>query len=126
MPQIKCQCCSFQGDQTEFPRKPNFQYYKTCGPCTTKKAEKRQAKDDNKSKRRALGKDTTPGGLPTLTWSMFISSLEDNKDSAFELHAIIALKNDETAPQAPPNNSTHSLGMSIAKAAWDTTGFRFK
>jgi hypothetical protein len=57
---------------------------------------------------------------------MFISSLEDNKDSAFELHAIIALENDETAPQVPPGNSAHSLGMSIAKAAWDATGFRFK
>jgi hypothetical protein len=57
---------------------------------------------------------------------MFISSLKDNKDSAFELHAIIALKNDETAPQVPPSNSAHSLGMRIAKAAWDATGFRFK
>ena len=68
----------------------------------------------------------TPDSLPTLTWSMFISSIEDNKDSMFELHAIIALENDETAPQVPPNNSAHRLGMSIAKAAWDVTGFRFK
>ena len=72
MPKIKCQRCVFQGEQDEFPQKPNLQYYKTCGPCTTKKAEKRQAKDGDKPKRRAAGKDSAPSGILTLTWSAFI------------------------------------------------------
>jgi hypothetical protein len=126
MPKIKCQRCAFRGEQAEFPRKPNLQYYKTCGPCTTKKAEKRQAKDGDRSKRRAAGKDRTPGGIPTLVWSAFISTIEENKDSAFELHAIVTLESDETAPKAPLENSAHGLAKNIAKEAWDATGFRFK
>ena len=126
MPKIKCQRCAFQGKQDEFPQKPNLQYYKTCGLCTTKKAEKRQAKDGEKPKRRAAGKDRAPGGIPTLTWSAFILAIEENNDSAFEVHAIITLESDKTVPKALPENSAHGLAMNIAKAVWDATGFRFK
>ena len=59
-------------------------------------------------------------------WSAFISTIEENKDSTFELHAIATLESDETAPKAPPENSAHGLANNIAKEAWEAMGFRFK
>ncbi|KAF8236696.1 hypothetical protein L208DRAFT_1525171 [Tricholoma matsutake] len=58
-------------------------------------------------------------------WSTFISTIKENKDSAFELHAIVTLESNETAPKAPPENSAHGLAKNITKEAWDATGFRF-
>jgi len=59
-------------------------------------------------------------------WSVFISTIEENKDSTFELYAIVTLESDKTAPKAPLENSAHGLAKNITKEAWDATGFRFK
>ncbi|KAF8218537.1 hypothetical protein L208DRAFT_255588 [Tricholoma matsutake] len=65
---IKCLRCSFRGAQTDFPRKLNLQYLKTCTTYNTKQnksAGKKRATKENenpsKKKRRGLGKDKSIG-----------------------------------------------------------------
>ena len=90
---VKCMRCSFHGKQTDFPRKSNLQYLKTCAPCTQKRndkaAEKQKPGGDKENapppKRRALGRDKTAEGPPTIKLDMFISLLEANKDGGFEV-----------------------------------------
>ncbi|KAF8225471.1 hypothetical protein L208DRAFT_1408453 [Tricholoma matsutake] len=113
---IKCLRCSFRGAQTDFPRKPNLQYLKTCATCNTKQNEsagKKRATKENenlsKKKRRGLGRDKTPGGPPTFAWSVFNQLLTENKDSAFEFHAFVML---EMMPLQRPS-SLSNLAMAL-------------
>jgi hypothetical protein len=130
---IKCQRCSFRGAQHDFPRKPNLQYLKTCGPCTKKRNEEAEKKrldkekeNPEKPKRRILGKDKSIGGPPTLTWQDFISLLTRHKEVAFELHAVVILNDEASSAPGRSDDQSHNLAMYLAKVVWNTTGFRFK
>ena len=88
--------------------------------------KKREKENPSKGTRRALGKDKTGDGLPTIMWNQFISLLQDNHENGFEIHAVVDLGDD--APSAPSGSEDHphALALSIAKAVWTATGFRFK
>jgi hypothetical protein len=128
---IKCARCNFRGQQTDFPRKANLQYLTTCGPCTRKRndnaAEKRRVKSNQENvpepKRRALGRDKTGDGLPTISWKAFQSLLEENRDHGFEVHAIVTLGDDATIGT---EDHAHALALNLAMAVGNATQYRFK
>lgn len=128
---IKCTCCKFRGPQTDFPCcGDNLQYIKTCQPCTEKKnalaADKKRQKTGEDSEEpqckrpRPLGKDTSSCGPPTLDWEVFTSLLANNKDSAFELHALVLL-----GDKVSGDNGI-VLASLLAREIWHITGYRFK
>lgn len=99
MPKIKCQSCTFQGNSEQDAQRTTLDELEFASSCefhnksfrvsttrlTTMKIEKLQAKDEDKPKRRAAGKDRTPGGIPTLTWSAFISAIENWSPSGWAM-----------------------------------------
>ena len=131
---IKCQRCRFRGLQTEFLRKANLQYLKTCALCTQKRnqaAEKKRQKHSEKENvdmetRCPLGKDKSASGPPTLAWAEFIPLLKKYKESAFELHAAVVLDYETLDIPEQSEDHCHILAQRLAKAVWNATGFRFK
>jgi hypothetical protein len=95
IPKVKCQQCVFHGEleQAEFPRKPNLQYLQDL-----------RTTHNKQSGGEAVGQGW--GQIKaTCQWSgrsfQPESTLEENKDSAFEPHAVNTLENDKTVPKAP-------------------------
>lgn len=131
---IKCQRCKFRGLQTEFPRKANLQYLKTCASCTQKRNEAAETKRQEHGKKEntdietrcPLGKDKSASGPPTLAWAEFIALLERYKESAFELHAAVVLDHETLDIPQESEDHCHVLAQHLAKAVWNATGFRFK
>lgn len=126
MSTIKCSKCDFRGAQTDFPRKPNLGYMKTCSRCTERRrnaaAAKRQdisEKDGSKKKKQTLGKDSSPQGLPTLTWDEFLCLLSENTNCAFELDAFVTLT-------VEGSKSSKELATDIAQKVWEAVGFPLK
>ncbi|KAG6907485.1 hypothetical protein DXG01_008775 [Tephrocybe rancida] len=126
---IKCSRCSFRAPQNAFPRRGVSQYLKTCTPCTEKnnkasKKRRNQESDDESDddpdtkRRRLLGKDTSTQGPPTMPWQSVVALLEENHNSAFELHAYAELDNGSDL-------SGLDLANKLSKDVWTATGYRF-
>lgn len=129
---IKCSRCKFRGAQTDFPLKSSGQgYLKTCTPCAQKSANatytKRHATNDSgpPKKQRQHIQDRVAGDTPNLNWDEFCSLLCENKDSAFQLHALVALDREDASKE---NTAADGLGVAwvIANAVQDETGYKFK
>jgi hypothetical protein len=127
---VKCQRCNFRGAQSDFPPKANLGYLKTCAACTQKRNKaaetRRLEKATSGTKRRALGKDKSSEGLPTIMWSAFTQLLRENKDSRFEIHAIVMMGDETPAVPSSSEDHAHVFALMLAKEVWNTTGFRFK
>lgn len=129
MSDVKCSRCPFRGPQTVFPLKSNGGYLKTCIKCAQGEANKAHARNHapgkNRTTRRHCVQDRTAGDTPTLEWDEFLCLLHENKECAFELHAIVSLEFDEDSKENGKVNG-QEMAWIIARAVREQTGYRFK
>ena len=59
---------------------------------------------------------------PTLTWAEFLAILGDNSGYGYELDAFVVK---ETREPLSPAEEPHTQAVSISKAVWEVTGYRF-
>lgn len=115
----------------EFPLKSNGGYLKTCIKCAQAVANRVYAKNHTtganqpiKTRRRRI-QDRTAGDTLVLKWDEFLTLLHDNKECAFELHAIVSLDFDGSSKENGEANVLETA-WAVARAVREQTGYRFK